>query len=145
MGNRVFGCDDCLAVCPWNKFASAANELRYAARAETDNPPLAELLALDDAAFRKRFAGTPVKRTGRNRILRNALIAAGNSGDASLLSVIVPLLADESPLVRAMAVWALRRLAKEPEIAQLRARYEQQEMDPDVAIEWKRDDKECAA
>ena len=74
MGNRIFGCDDCLAVCPWNKFASAANEMRYAARAETDNPPLAELLALDDAAFRKRFAGTPVKRTGRNRILPSAAL-----------------------------------------------------------------------
>ena len=86
MGNRVFGCDDCLAVCPWNKFAEAAREARFAARAETDNPPLAELLALDDRAFRARFAGTPVKRTGRDRFLRNVLIAAGNSGDASLLA-----------------------------------------------------------
>ena len=82
IGNRVFGCDDCAAICPWNKFAGAATEIRYAARAETDNPPLAELLALDDAAFRLRFAGTPIKRTGRDRIVRNALIASGNSGDS---------------------------------------------------------------
>ena len=92
IGNRVFGCDDCLAICPWNKFAAAATEMRFAAQAGTDNPPLAELLALDDAAFRQRFAGTPVKRTGRNRVIRNALIAAGNSGDRSLLPRIEPLL-----------------------------------------------------
>ena len=110
MGNRVFGCDDCLAVCPWNKFAAAARESRFAARAETDNPPLAELLALDDRAFRTRFAGTPIKRTGRDRFLRNVLIAAGNSGDESLLPRVEPLLTDASPLVRAMAVWAMRRL-----------------------------------
>ena len=84
IGNRVFGCDDCLAVCPWNKFAEAARETRLQALAGTDSPPLAELLALDDAAFRKRFAGTPVKRTGRDRVVRNALIAAGNSGERSL-------------------------------------------------------------
>ncbi len=110
MGNRVFGCDDCLAVCPWNKFASAASEMRSAAHGDAGNPPLAELLSLDDAAFRLRFAGTPVKRTGRNRVVRNALIAAGNSGDTSLLGLITPLLDDGSPLVRAMAVWAVRRL-----------------------------------
>ncbi len=113
IGNRVFGCDDCLAVCPWNKFAAAAREQRFAARAETDNPPLGEILALDDAAFRARFAGTPVKRTGRDRVLRNALIAAGNSGDAALLPAVERLLDDASPLVRAMAVWALGRLDKE--------------------------------
>ncbi|MCK9912927.1 hypothetical protein MXD81_27480, partial [Microbacteriaceae bacterium K1510] len=75
------GCDDCLAVCPWNKFAERSREARFAARIETDNPQLAELLALDDAAFRLRFAGTPVKRTGRDRFLRNVLIAAGNARD----------------------------------------------------------------
>ncbi len=82
IGNRVFGCDDCLAVCPWNKFAVAARETKLQALDSADSPPLVELLALDDAAFRKRFAGTPVKRTGRDRVLRNALIAAGNSGDS---------------------------------------------------------------
>ncbi len=127
MGNRVFGCDDCLAICPWNKFASAASELRFAARAETDNPPIAEFLALDDVSFRQRFAGTPVKRTGRNRIVRNALIAAGNSGDASLMPLITPLLDDASPLVRAMAVWAARRLLKEADVKALRQHHEPRE------------------
>jgi epoxyqueuosine reductase len=82
MGNRIYGCDDCLAVCPWNKFAQTANESRFAAKPITDGAPLAELLALDDAAFRAAFAGSPIKRTGRDRFIRNALIAAGNSGDA---------------------------------------------------------------
>jgi len=136
MGNRVFGCDDCLAVCPWNKFAAAATEMRFAAKAGTDNPPLTELLALDDAAFRERFAGTPVKRTGRNRVVRNALIAAGNSADRSLLHWIKPLLEDESPLVRAMAVWSAKRLSSETELRSLRSHYEAAEADPDVAREW---------
>jgi epoxyqueuosine reductase len=136
IGNRVFGCDDCAAVCPWNKFASAATEIRYAARPETDNPPLAELLALDDAAFRSRFAGTPIKRTGRDRIVRNALIAAGNSGDRSLLCHIEPLLRDGSPLVRAMAIWASRRLADPHELLALRHRHQTLESDPEVAGEW---------
>lgn len=136
IGNRVFGCDDCLAVCPWNKFAAVATEMRFAAQAATDNPPLAELLALDDAAFRQRFAGTPIKRTGRNRVVRNALIAAGNSGDRSLLLQIEPLLDDDSPLVRAMAIWSAKRLMSATEIAPLQARYEPIETDPEVAREW---------
>ena len=112
MGNRVFGCDDCLAVCPWNKFAErGARSEACACERESDNPPLAELLQLDDAAFRARFAGTPVKRTGRDRFVRNVLIAAGNSGDATLVPQVEALLGDASPLVRAMAVWALSRLA----------------------------------
>ncbi len=106
MKNRVFGCDDCLAVCPWNKFAAASREMKFAATDATANPPLVELLQLDDATFRTRYAGTPVKRTGRDRVVRNALIAAGNSGDASLIPLVMPLLSDASPLVRAMAVWA---------------------------------------
>ena len=88
MGNRIFGCDDCLAVCPWNKFAQSSREAKLAVRAASDNPPLAELLVLDDAAFRARFAGTPIKRTGRDRFLRNVLIAAGNSGDPSLVPLV---------------------------------------------------------
>ncbi len=136
IGNRVFGCDDCAAVCPWNKFAGVATEMKYAARAETDNPPLAELLALDDTAFRLRFAGTPIKRTGRDRIVRNALIASGNSGDRSLLQQVTPLLGDQSPLVRAMAVWALHRLADEGELRMLRQQFESLEQDRDVAAEW---------
>jgi epoxyqueuosine reductase len=136
MGNRVFGCDDCLAVCPWNKFAAAAREVRFHARAETDNPPLAELLQLDDAAFRARFAGTPVKRTGRDRFLRNVLIAGGNSGDAGLLPLIEPLLADQSPLVRAMAVWGMRQLTDDGVGEGVRHRHLAREGDSDVRAEW---------
>jgi epoxyqueuosine reductase len=113
MGNRIFGCDDCLAVCPWNKFAGAAREAKLAAREESDNPPLGDLLGLDDAGFRARFRGTPIKRTGRDRFMRNVLIAAGNSGDGSLVPQVEQRLGDASPLVRAMAVWALSRLAPE--------------------------------
>jgi epoxyqueuosine reductase len=123
-------------VCPWNKFASAAREARFAARAETDNPALAELLTLDDRAFRARFAGTPVKRTGRDRFLRNVLIAAGNSGDRSLIARIEPLLADASPLVRAMAVWAMRRLTGDGVTDGVRRRYLAREADADVRAEW---------
>jgi epoxyqueuosine reductase len=136
IGNRVFGCDDCLAACPWNKFASAAREIKLQALEANDAPPLAELLALDDANFRRRFAGTPVKRTGRDRVLRNALIAAGNSGDTSLIPAVENLLEDASPLVRAMAVWALQRLAGERvwrEAKRLRA---WREKDTAVLSEW---------
>ena len=135
MGNRIYGCDDCLAVCPWNKFAVAARETRLKARPETDNPPLAELLMLDDAAFRQRFAGTPVKRTGRNRFLRNVLIAAGNSGDAGLVSRIRPLLGDPSPLVRGAAVWALGRLMQRTAFQALVHHLQVRETDPDVKRE----------
>jgi epoxyqueuosine reductase len=136
MGNRVFGCDDCLAVCPWNKFAAVAREARFQARAETDNPPLCELLDLDDRAFRARFAGTPIKRTGRDRFLRNVLIAAGNSGDESLLPKVEALIADASPLVRAMAVWAMRQLAGERMGQRLRDRHLAREGDREVRAEW---------
>ena len=132
IGNRVFGCDDCLAVCPWNKFAEAAHDQRIAARAETANPPLRDLLGLDDAAFRQRFAGTPIKRTGRDRFVRNALIAAGNSRDVSLVTVVIGLLADASPLVRAMAVWALRRLTD----TETAAHHHRPDADAAVAGEW---------
>ncbi|MCH9809246.1 MAG: tRNA epoxyqueuosine(34) reductase QueG [Alphaproteobacteria bacterium] len=136
IGNRVFGCDDCLAVCPWNKFAEAASEAKLAARAETDNPPLADLLALDDGQFRKRFAGTPVKRAGRARFLRNCLIAAGNSGDMGLAGSVEELLGDPSPLVRAMAVWAYGELLGDNEFSRARARYLPLESDADVIMEW---------
>jgi len=136
MGNRIFGCDDCLAVCPWNKFASAAHEGRFAARDEAQNPPLADLLGLDDATFRKRYAGTPIKRTGRDRFLRNVLIAAGNSGDRALLPLILPLLADASVLVRAMAVWALRQLSDTDTVAKARGVHLAREADDAVRGEW---------
>jgi epoxyqueuosine reductase len=138
MGNRIFGCDDCLAVCPWNKYASRARETLLAARAESDNPRLAELLLLDDAAFRARFRGTPVKRTGRDRFLRNVLIAAGNSGETSLAGKVEALLDDASPLVRAMAVWALARLSP-TRFALLRTTRGREEIDAAVAREWMRE------
>jgi epoxyqueuosine reductase len=134
MGNRIFGCDDCLAVCPWNKFAQSARETRLSMRAESDNPPLDELLLLDDAAFRARFRGTPIKRTGRDRFLRNVLIAAGNSGDTALVPSVEARLGDVSPLVRAMAVWALARLAPR-RFRALRAAHVN-DPDPAVRSEW---------
>ena len=136
IGNRVYGCDDCLAVCPWNKYARETREVRLAQMDDLDNPPLAELLSLDDAAFRERFRGTPVKRTGRDRVVRNGLIAAGNSNDASLLPHVTHLLADPSPLVRAMAVWAFRRLAPADGVATTRTRHLARETDDDVRNEW---------
>jgi epoxyqueuosine reductase len=136
IGNRVFGCDDCLAVCPWNKFAEAAHHIKLKAREEVRSPPLGELLALDDQAFRRRFAGTPVKRTGRDRVLRNALIAAGNSGDTRLLPPVERLLDDPSPLVRAMAVWALRRLASGEDWHGVKAIRAGSETDAAVRAEW---------
>jgi epoxyqueuosine reductase len=111
--------------------------VRFQARIETDNPPLSELLGLDDAAFRARFAGTPVKRTGRNRFVRNCLIAAGNSGDATLLPRVEALLADGSPLVRAMAVWALARLADASRLAAMASTHAPRERDADVSGEWR--------
>ena len=135
MGNRIFGCDDCLAVCPWNKFAQVARESQLSVRVQTANPKLAELLTLDDDAFRMRFRGTPVKRTGRDRFMRNVLIAAGNSGDVTLVPPIEALLDDASSLVRAMAVWALSRLAPQRLLA-LRPFFASTEADPAVRGEW---------
>ncbi len=110
MGNRVYGCDDCLAVCPWNKFASETREAKLAARHDLQAPPLADFLGMDDAGFRAFFSGSPVKRIGRDRFLRNVLIAAGNSGEPSLAPKVESLLSDASPQVRGAAVWALSRL-----------------------------------
>ena len=111
MGNRIYGCDDCLAVCPWNKFAqTAARHRAFLPRAELVAPRLAELLALDDAGFRALFSGSPVKRIGRDRFMRNCLIAAGNSGDATLAETVRALLADPDPVVAEAARWALQQL-----------------------------------
>jgi epoxyqueuosine reductase len=110
IGNRIYGCDDCLAVCPWNKFASTAHEARLHARAELQQPRLADLAKLDDASFRELFRGSPIKRIGRDRFIRNVLIAIGNSGDAGLAADAMRLRDDPSPLVREMAEWALERL-----------------------------------
>ena len=136
IGNRVFGCDDCLAVCPWNKFAESSREAKLAARADSGNPPLAELLGLDDATFRHRYAGTPIKRTGRDRFVRNALIAAGNARDPVLTEAIEPNICDPSPLVRAMAVWALARITTTAAFGSARLRHLPSEPDPHVRSEW---------
>ncbi|MGB2319619.1 MAG: tRNA epoxyqueuosine(34) reductase QueG [Candidatus Puniceispirillum sp.] len=136
IGNRIFGCDDCLAVCPWNKYAKAASEAKLAARMETTLPELAALLALDEAGFRAQFAGTPVRRAGYERFMRNVLVAAGNSVDARLGDAVAGYLDHADPLVRGMAVWAVRRLVDEADFAALKAKYTRGETDQDVAAEW---------
>jgi epoxyqueuosine reductase len=110
MGNRIYGCDDCLAACPWNKFAVAAREMRYAARPELQSPRLADLAGLDDAAFRAMFSGSPIKRIGRGRFVRNVLYAIGNSGEAALIGAAQALTEDEDPTVADAARWAVERL-----------------------------------
>ena len=111
IGNRIYGCDDCLAVCPWNKFAQvAARNIAFAPRAELTAPELADLLALDDAGFRQVFSGSPIKRIGRDRMVRNCLIAAGNSGDPALRPAVAVLVDDPDPVVSEAAYWALSRL-----------------------------------
>ncbi|WP_082316901.1 tRNA epoxyqueuosine(34) reductase QueG [Methylobacterium sp. ARG-1] len=136
IGNRVFGCDDCLAVCPWNKFARQAADARLAARADLEAPALADLAELDDASFRKLFAGTPVKRTGRDRFLRNVMIAVGNSGDPRLADSAIARLDDASPLVRGMAVWACGRLLEPDAVRALHRRHGLAETDSHVRDEW---------
>jgi epoxyqueuosine reductase len=139
IGNRIYGCDDCLAVCPWNKFARAATEPDFLPRAELMAPRLAELAGLDDAAFRKLFAGSPVKRTGRDRFVRNVLIAIGNAtpGEPELIEAALRCLEDNSSLVRAAAVWAFMRLAP-VRCAAERAGRLPREQDPLVRAEWDR-------
>jgi epoxyqueuosine reductase len=135
MGNRIYGCDDCLAVCPWNKFASVAREVRFHARAELSQPRLADLAQLADADFRALFGGSPIKRIGRNRFVRNVLIAIGNSGDISLAPEAERLLDDPSSLVRAMAVWALIKLNVR-RAQQLAREHRSAETDAEVRAEW---------
>lgn len=137
IGNRIYGCDDCLAVCPWNKFARVATEARFFAREELRSPRLADLLTLDDAAFRTLFSGSPIKRIGRDRFIRNVLVAAGNSGESALVEAVRPLLADPSPLVRGAAVWALSQLLPKPEFILLARGSLHQEADETVQQEWR--------
>ncbi|WP_027486591.1 tRNA epoxyqueuosine(34) reductase QueG [Allorhizobium undicola] len=134
-GNRIYGCDDCLAACPWNKFAQQAQEMKLQARKELNAPDIESFLSLDDAGFRHFFSGSPVKRIGRNRFVRNVLIAAGNSGKPELAPACAALIADDSADVRAMAVWALSRLKPLPYLQALRAK-RKNEQDPDVLREW---------
>ena len=135
MGNRIYGCDDCLAVCPWNKFASVSREARLRARPEFERPELADLVQLDDEGFRALFAGSPIKRIGHGRFLRNVLIAVGNSGNAELIALVEARLDADDALVRGAAIWALRRLA--PERAdELSLAYLPAESDSSVRSEW---------
>jgi epoxyqueuosine reductase len=136
IGNRIYGCDDCLAVCPWNKFAQAGHEAKLAAREELRAPDLAELARLDDAAFRARFTKSPVKRIGRDRFLRNVLIAIGNSNNRALAREAERLLNDKSPLVRGAAVWALSRLVERDQLKVLAASALSGETDQSVRAEW---------
>jgi epoxyqueuosine reductase len=135
IGNRIYGCDDCLAVCPWNKFAQTSREAKFFARADLVAPPLNELAALEEAEFRQKFAGGPIKRIGFVRFLRNVLLAIGNSGDIALAPLAEKRLDHPSPLVRGMAVWALGRLLSRAEILSLAARCDE-ESDRQVRAEW---------
>jgi epoxyqueuosine reductase len=138
IGNRVYGCDDCLAVCPWNSFAETAHAAQaFAPRAELAAPEITDLLALDDAGFRAVFAGSPIKRIGRDRMVRNALIVAGNADGAVPVERVVPLLDDDAPVVRGAAIWALGRIDPAAWADQRDAR-QSRETDPEVAAEWLR-------
>ena len=136
IGNRIYGCDDCLAVCPWNKFAQTSREAKFLARADLVAPPLAELAAMDEPAFRSFFSGGPIKRIGFARFLRNVLVAIGNSGDAGLAPLAAARLDDASPLVRGMAVWALSRLLSPENFAALAAARKSGEPEAEVREEW---------
>ncbi|MBX5205155.1 tRNA epoxyqueuosine(34) reductase QueG [Rhizobium sp. NZLR1] len=136
IGNRIYGCDDCLAACPWNKFASSASEMKLKAREDLREPTIAFLLTLDDAGFRIFFSGSPVKRIGRDRFIRNVLIAAGNSGETALVGQCRLLADDASPVVRGMAVWALSRLMEAGEFTGFATR-RADESDDDVLNEWR--------
>jgi epoxyqueuosine reductase len=147
IGNRIYGCDDCLVVCPWNKFARATREPDFLPREELTAPRLAALAELNDAAFRTMFTGSPIKRTGRDRFVRNVLIAIGNAtpGDAQLLAAAQRRLDDGSPLVRAAAAWAFSRLVPPARCEAERARRLASEDDPLVRAEWQRMRPEIAA
>ena len=138
MGNRIYGCDDCLAACPWNKFAKVANEAKLIAREDLESPKLQDLITLDDASFRQFFSGSPIKRIGRDRFIRNVLVAIGNSGDSGFIETIRPLLDEPSALVRGSAIWALGQLMEVDAFTALQAQYLPQETDPDCQAEWQR-------
>ncbi len=136
MGNRIYGCDDCLAVCPWNKFAAAARQAKLRAREDLIAPRLAMLARLDDAAFRNFFSGSPVKRIGRERFVRNVLVAIGNSADPALATEAKRLLDDPAPEVRGAAIWALSQLLSPADFAALAAARATAEPDPETHAEW---------
>jgi epoxyqueuosine reductase len=136
LGNRIYGCDDCLAVCPWNKFANQAREMAFLPREALIAPKLAALAQLDEVAFRALFSGSPIKRIGRDHFVRNVLYAIGNSGDATLSPVTRTLLADPAIVVQGAAIWALRQLLTPAELAALRAQHLAQQQSPELLAEW---------
>ncbi len=136
IGNRIYGCDDCLAVCPWNKFARQTSEYAFLPRLELTRPKLTDFAALDDAAFRTVFRGSPIKRIGRHRFVRNVLIAIGNSGDAALAESALRRIDDPSPLVRAAAIWAAKKLLAPAAFATLARERRASETDEQVRHEW---------
>lgn len=138
IGNRIYGCDDCLAVCPWNKFASISNEAQLRAREELSAPALEDLAALEDAEFRLKFSGSPIKRIGRDRFLRNVLIAIGNSGSPRLADAATRRLHDPSAVVRGAAVWAAGKLLAKDGFEALKRENAGSEADPGVLAEWMR-------
>lgn len=136
IGNRVYGCDDCLAICPWNKYAKKTTNIDFLPRDDLNEPKLKDFLKLDEESFRKLFSMTSIKRIGRNRFIRNVLIAIGNSEEENFIEDIIPLLNDKSNLVRAMAVWALSQLCKKEKFEKLKTHYFHLEYDQDVIKEW---------
>lgn len=136
MGNRIYGCDDCLAVCPWNKFAVASQQAAFQPREELKAPRLADLAGLNDESFRALFKQSPVKRIGRDRFVRNVLIAIGNAANQDLMENVRPLLNDQASIVRGAAIWAARQLLTNEEFSQLRREHEQNEKDQDAQSEW---------
>jgi len=136
IGNRIYGCDDCLAVCPWNKFAQVTKEIKLQAREDLKTPALKDLLQLDEAKFRHFFSASPIKRIGWAGFMRNLLLACGNSGDESMITEILPFLRADSPLMRGMAIWALKQLMQPDHFSQLRQQWEGREQDGQVRQEW---------
>ena len=137
IGNRIYGCDDCLEVCPWNKFAKQTKEFQFIARKDLSNPLLKDLVRLDDKNFRKKFSKSAIKRIGRNRFVRNVLIAIGNSKSTSFVKIVKTLLDDDSPLVRAASVWALFQIMEKNEFIRMKKDYINKEKDFFVLKEWK--------
>ena len=136
IGNRIYGCDDCLAVCPWNKFAKLSIEKNFHPKAELIEPDLKSFIKLDDTQFREKFSGSSIKRIGRDRFIRNVLIAVGNSKKKVFIEDVKDLLHDESSLVRSMAVWALKQISDTYDFNNYRKELISLEVDKDVKAEW---------
>ena len=136
IGNRIYGCDDCLAVCPWNKFAQKTDEVGFKSREDLVEPDLENLVNLDDESFRKKFSQSSIKRIGRDRFIRNVLIAIGNSKNSKFIGSVQPLLTDSSTIVRSMAVWALKKIMNDFDFNEIREIYLINENEKDVILEW---------